>query len=776
MKTILQKLIQDLWLSRSKLLLSIIATAMATWGIVTVSFTFLLSERDFKTNYEGAYPSDITLVIDNFNDSLLTTIKNDPAVEEVERRELLTGQIQSKNGTWMPLMIFGVASLEQQKLDRIALKEEFKKGTFFIEQNAAAFLGEINESVNVKIGKDRRQLRYEPAGFVHDPLQAPAQMERIFYGYTSISSIDSLLMKNTARFIIRVVQEKRDHATIKRIAEDISLKLEKRGAKLLGLEIREPGKHIHQPIIEGVSFLQISFGSVLLLLGVTLFAMILFTWLVPQIPDIGIMKSLGATRQEIFKAYVTIILVIAGLGLFIGFPIGLLTASKFNGFIALVQNFDPVYDYFPIQYYVAVALLCLVPPVVVGLIPIHQITLAPVRQALNTMFYKEPGWMVRLLVRANISSRFKYSINNVFRNGFRTYLLLVLLCVGLSLYFTGSILSYSFDKDLTDYFEGTPYQMTVNLPDIKNADIDFIKSIKEVKSVVPTFQMNTSYQFKLKTHQVLLTIYPKDYQIRETMFLAGAQNKTCHDCIFIHPQMLQEDFKNVEVGEEVILTLTDSTTQKVKYGGVIRDVFPGRKEMMFWFVDSPLDQFNTLNIELKDPSSIEKGIQALETRLNEKNFKFRNIKDIHTSRAMLVNHLQPTYLIVQAMGIFTIVISLLGMLIVISLTLKERTAEMGIIKALGGSAGSISKLLVLEFLSITLLAIIVAWPLAKILSEMLCHVYGEMIRGFGITPTTDYFLLFVFTILVIIVQSLVVMWFSKQRIRKTSLELINNPE
>jgi FtsX-like permease family len=318
--------------------------------------------------------------------------------------------------------------------------------------------------------------------------------------------------------------------------------------------------------------------------------------------------------------------------------------------------------------------------------------------------------------------------------------------------------------------------MTVNLPDTKNTDIDFIKNIKEVKSVVPTFQMNTSYQFKLKTHQVLLTIYPKDYQIRETMFLAGAQNKTCHDCIFIHPQMLQEDVKNVEVGEEVILTLTDSTTQKVKYGGVMRDVFPGRKEMMFWFVDSPLDQFNTLNIELKDPSSIEKGIQALETRLNEKNFKFRNIKDIHTSRAMLVNHLQPTYLIVQAMGIFTIVISLLGMLIVISLTLKERTAEMGIIKALGGSAGSISKLLVLEFLSITLLAIIVAWPLAKILSEMLCHVYGEMIRGFGITPNTHYFLLLVFIILVIIVQSLVVMWFSKQRIRKTSLELINNPE
>ena len=98
MKTILQKLIQDFAIARMKLLLSVIATAIATWGIVTVSFTFFLSERDFKKNYEGAYPSDFTLAIGNYNDSLIALIQQEPTIALVERREWLLGKIKNKNG------------------------------------------------------------------------------------------------------------------------------------------------------------------------------------------------------------------------------------------------------------------------------------------------------------------------------------------------------------------------------------------------------------------------------------------------------------------------------------------------------------------------------------------------------------------------------------------------------------------------------------------------------------------------------------------------------
>lgn len=773
MKTILQKLIQDFAISRMKLLLSVIATAMATWGIVTVSFTFLLSERDFKINYEGALPSDFTLVISNYNDSIQNVIVQEKSIASVERREVLTGQVQNKNGIWMPMVLFGLESLDQQKLDKIILVEKFNTGSLFIEQNAAGFLYKLDEDVNIKLGKNKSLLHLQSAGLVHDPLQAPAQMEQIFYAYASLASLDSLLKESTARLIVRVVESERNYTSIKKIADDLSVTLAQRGSSVLEMEIREPGKHIHQPIIDGVAFLQISFGSVLLFLGITLFAMILLTWLIPQIPDIGIMKSLGATQQEIYKAYVIIILVIASLGLLLGFPSGLYTAAKFNGFIAMVQNFESVTAYFPFHYYALVALISILPPLVVGLIPIRQITGAPVRQALTTMFYTEPGKLVKLLVNAKITARLKYSINNVFRNGFRTYLLLILLCLGLSLYFTGSSLSHSFNVDLSDYFKSTPYQITVNLREVQQANINLLANTKEIKSLAPVLQTNITYQFRLKNHQALLTIYPTDYEMKETLFLSGAENSSCHDCIFVHPQMVREDFKDVKVGEEIKLWLNDSTEQKVKYGGVMRDVFPGRKEMIFWFTDAPLIRYNKLAIELKNPEQLKQGIQAVEKTLNDNKIKFRNIVDTNSSKTSLINHFQPTYLIVQALGIFTVVLSLLGMLIVISLTLKERTAEMGVIKALGGSASAISKLLVMEFLSITLLSMLLALPLAKVLSEILCGVYGEMIRGFAITQHTDYLLLIIFIILVISLQSIAVMWFANVKIKKTSLELIN---
>lgn len=749
---------------------------MATWGIVTVSFTFFLAERDFKKNYEGAIPSDFTLILNNYNDSLHTLINHEPSIALVERREMLTGQIQNKNGIWMPLVLFGLESVDQQKLDKVIIKQELNVGTLFIEQNAAAFLSGLNEPVTIRLGKEKTQVSVQPTALVHDPLQAPAQMEQIFYAYASIALLDSLLIKNTVRLIFRVTEGKRDYASIKKIAENISFQLEQKGAGILGVDIREPGKHVHQPIIDGIAFLQISFGSVLLFLGITLFSMILLTWLIPQIPDIGVMKSLGATQQEIYKAYVTIIVMIASLGLLIGFPTGLYTAVQFNKFIAMVQNFETVSGYFPFQYYVLVALVSLLPPLAVGLIPIRQITSAPVRQALNTMFYKEPVRIVNLLVKAGITARLKYSISNVFRNGFRTYLLLVLLCLGLSLYFTGSSLSHSFNIDLSDYFKSTPYQITVNLREVQQTNIDFLVEADEIESVAPILQTSINYQFRSRNHQAILTTYPVAYQVKETIFLQGAENSNCYDCVFIHPQMLQEDFKDVKIGEEIRLFLNDSTEQKVKYGGVLRDVFPGRKEMIFWFTNEPLNHYNKLAIALKDTAQLEQGIRAVERTLNQNNFKFRNLVDTDSSKASLINHFQPTYLIVQALGIFTVVLSLLGMLIVISLTLKERTAEMGVIKALGGSANSISKLLVIEFLSITLISILLALPLAKVLSEILCSVYGKMIRGFAITQHTNYLLLTVFIMLVIGLQAVAVMWFARVRIKKTSLELINTME
>jgi ABC-type antimicrobial peptide transport system permease subunit len=776
MKTILQKLIQDLWIFKSKLFLSIIATAVAAWGVVAVCFTFLFSERDFKTNYEGANPSDFTFVIESLNDSIVTILNNEPSLVSWERRELLKGHIENKNGVWMPLLLFGVESLERQKLDKIDIKRIMNNGSFFIEQNAVGFINDLNGNIDISLGKDKKQLRYNPAGLIHDPLQAPAQMEQVFYAYASLSSIDSLLMENTTRLIFQASRENRDYVSLKHVAEDLSVKLMAMGAKITELDIREPGKHVHQPIIDGVSFLQICFGSVLLLLGSTLFAMILLMWLIPQIPTIGIMKSLGATRQEIYKAYVVIILLIASIGLLIGFPTGLMTASKFSGFIAMVQNFEPVSGYFPVQYYILVALFSLLPPLVIGLIPIHQISAAPVRQALATVFYKESVTIIRLLSKSRLNAQLKYSINNIFRNGFRTYLLLLLLCLGLCLYFTGSILSNSFSIDLAEYFNGTPYQITINLPEATNGDFGFLHEVNDVQAVVPILQTNISYQHRAKEHQAFLTVYPDNYQIKEGMFLKGAENRNISDCIFIHPQMSNEEFKDVKLGEEVILFFNDSTKQKFKYGGVIRDVFPGRKAMMFLFTHSGLSQFSKLSIKLKDKDRIKNSLKEIESTLQQRTIKYRSITDVDTSKAMLINHFKPTYLIIQALGLFTFLISLMGMLIVVRLTLKERISEMGIIKALGGSVRWISKLYVTEFLSLTLVSVAIALLLAQILSSILCQVYGDMIRGFNIAKETNYLMIVTFIVLVMLIQSTAIFLFSKLKIKETSLDLLNNTE
>ncbi|GMQ30721.1 ABC transporter permease [Algoriphagus confluentis] len=775
MKAIVRKLLQEFLLTKSKILICILAAGLASWGISSVTFTYLMTERDFKSNFDSSNPADFSLRIENVNEGTMRILQDFLQVGTFEKREMSYLEFQNKDGIWMPIVLYGIENPEAQKLDIIRFKDPslFNSHGVFIEKNAMNFLGEAKE-ISLRRETDLDLPTIPIMATVHDPLQAPAQMERLAYGYAAMDLVESISGQNAQRFIFRLNAEQKDVDGLKKEAEKLVKKLEEKGGIVSGLTIKEPGKHIHQPIIDGASFLQKSFGLVLLIIGLTLFSLFLLILLLPQIPQIGILKALGASSRQVFFSFNLVILMIIGLGILIGLLLGILTAKGFNGFFAMVQNFDPVTGAFPLKYYLAVAFISCLVPLLIGLNPVIKISHVTVREAIQSTFQTKSVKLINLLRNLNISSSVKYGVGNLLRSGLKTYLLLLMLILGITLFFTGANLSNSFYTDFNTFFSGTPYQITIRLEDSQTLEPEFLNQSKEIKSFSPISINTVSIQYQGKTLSSKIRKYSPGYSIKEEMFLIGTGPKNCSACIYLHPEMVQDDFQNLSLGDSLVVAEKNGESRSYAFGGILREAMPSNGGLVSVFESKPLSSFNTLAIELQDGFTIEQGIKHLEQEMKKNRVNYAKISDIETNLTTLINHFEPTYLIVQGMGILTMALSLIGILVIINLTVRERISELAILKAMGGNSGMIGRLFSIEFMLTSLLALVISFLLSLWLSSVLADVYGMMIRGQKLQSELNLSLIIPSAVFLMALQWFIVQAYTKSKLEKSANSLLTS--
>lgn len=243
----------------------------------------------------------------------------------------------------MSVIVFGIEDLDNQLLDKVKVINQVElPKSILIEQNANDFLEYTSDSVVLQFPPYTSTVQVAKGGIVHDARMPPAQMEQVVYAYTTLDAMDSLLPSGKARYLIKVKNRDVTKASLEYESNVLTALIEKHGGTVTEVSIPDPGEHMHQPIIDGISFLQKSFGVILVVLGITLLSLILLTWLYPQLIQVGIMKALGASTSQINRGYYSVLSLIILLGLMIGIPLGFKSAALFNRFIALLQNFQVV--------------------------------------------------------------------------------------------------------------------------------------------------------------------------------------------------------------------------------------------------------------------------------------------------------------------------------------------------------------------------------------------------------------------------------------------------
>src|SRR5437763_10156743 len=103
-----QKLLRDLWLTRGRTALMVIAIAVSLFGVGTVLSAYAILTPEISRNYLGTHPASATIELDQVDDALLAAVRARPRIAAAEARETLIARVQVEPDQWRAQIQFVV--------------------------------------------------------------------------------------------------------------------------------------------------------------------------------------------------------------------------------------------------------------------------------------------------------------------------------------------------------------------------------------------------------------------------------------------------------------------------------------------------------------------------------------------------------------------------------------------------------------------------------------------------------------------------------------------
>jgi len=771
MKAIIIQLLKSFLLAKGKIVLCVIASILSAWGIGTIVYSKAMTDRDFEQNFSASNPADIILSIVQPSSQLLQALASNRYVSHIERRETMTGRIQNKKGHWMPLLIFACQDVQRPRVSTFSIRGSLIASSLFIEGNGSGFL-DTGKVLTIQLpGYESLTLRY--AGRAFDPGLPPSQMEQMVYAYTDLPTMGKMIKGYTQeRFLIRLKKPYRDAASIRDIYRSLKILIQQSGHTVSSVVFPPPGEHPHQNIVNGVSFLQKSLGVTLAILGIILLSLVLITWLYPQMVNVGIMKTVGASARMVLYGYMSVLCCIIGIGMLIGLPLGYVTAKAYSRFIDFLQNFAPIDDPLPLSIHSTAIVLTVMMPLLTAAIPLIRVSKTSVYQALNRVFYTSYQSVFRITNRFFKNTRLKYSINNLFRSQQRTGLLLLLLIAGIALFSAGFNLRHSLKMDFKNYIQHSTYEITVILQGSYTKQIPIMRDLPFIQRIAYLNRKGIQFQSDQNAYaqSTTLTSFPPDYVLDPALFVRGKPQPKQTQLLYIS-QKYAGDFSALPLGHPITITDENGGRESFVFGGVIKNL---TSLGFFRYNNAANNQYDELAIQLKPGFDAQQASQSLDAILAKNGIVVRDMTHSDIKLTKLENHLQPTYLIIQVMGILTLVLALSGLLIVLHLSLEERAKEMGIMKAIGSSVQDMIHMYQKEFGILTGISMVIGSLVGYWLNASICQLFGVMVLEVPVPPLLDVPLLLLTIIGVMLLQTVLIAIYIRAKIQQTSVQMIRN--
>lgn len=735
------KLLRDLRSIADRFVLMVLALSVTLLMFSAVLYTWGVTSREMSRAYLGTNPASATMVFEKKIDTatmeaIAVEAARQPGILDAVGRTQLTLQVQ-KAGGWgpNPLQIFVAAPDDPLRIETFTVVQGSwppAAGTILIDQSSF-------ELLNLKVGDN--VVVQSPAGApvslridgaVYDPALAPSFQEQKAHGFLSTASLPALgepLALDALKIQVSgsgdPSRPSRDREGITAIARGLADWLQRTyGVTTREIQIPTPYAHPHQGQADSLLLGLLAFGVAGLLLSAILVATMLNGLFTQQIPQIGIMKAIGAKTSRVLQLYLLMTLVMAVASTALAIAPGIFVSRAFSPIILGLLGVEAESLAAPWWTYGVVILAGVGVPVLFALFSLVRASRTTVRQALD---YRGVDQTVKVSTRfdaglgrlRSLDRTVVMAFRNIFRRRARFLLTVGLLACAGAVFVAGMSTMAGFQASLDRAEKLRRWDVEIRLAEVSQVPsrntaelvaglpgVERVEAWSSLQTNVlePGERLNITHTYPDQGHgSVSLIVVPPDTELinppplKEGRWLSPDETGS----VVIGQAGLGEDFPKVHAGDTISMPLGGQLTSwrvvgiTGSVGGHGGGLFTTRAG--FEAASGPR-QPNLLRIVTTGHDEETRTVTATlaEKSLAEAGIAVQSAASVSRTAAAGAGHMLPLILVFLGLSLSISVVAFAGLTSTMATNVLERTREFGVMSAIGATASTIRRLVVFE--------------------------------------------------------------------------------
>lgn len=745
-----RKVLRDMWLSKSRTLLVVLAIAIGIFGVGSVLTGYAILTHEIDANFLATNPASAILYTDNADKKLAEYVEKQNGVADAQARRVVMARIKVGQDDWRRLLLFVIDDFNDLRVSTFTLERgEWPPADreILIERSALPLINkQIGDIVVIQTQNNGQDHDLRLSGIVHDPAQSPGWVDNVAYGYITLNTLEWLGETHTLNELNIVAENTKD---VSNIALQVKDDLEDRGYNVSLVEIPNAGKHPQAGQMDSLLFLLEAFGILALILSSVLVASTISALLAQQIRQIGVMKVIGARTYQIAGLYFGTVLLLGIAGLVIGIPAGIWAGRGFAAFTAKVLNFNITSDFIPHWVYAVQIFVGLSVPLLAAVFPVYRGSRITVQQAISD-YGTGTGQFgtnrIDTLISGirGISRPLLLSLRNAFRQRSRMLLTIGILAVGgatfMSAINVGASWTNTIDIAMAARHDDIEVKFSQPYPTAYvEKTVRAVPGVSSVESWVQTVAIRKqSDDTDDTTISFTLNGVPPQTDMISFPIIEGRWLRLDDtNALVINHELLEAE--GIKVGDRIMFK-TGNKEMEWTVVGVVRELGArkrGQNIAASAYVN--LDYLaritdmedKTTNIRIKTDQHSDAALRTVTEQLEEQ-FDDARLNRISVSPSterlqVLKDHLVVIQMFLLAMAALVAAVGGLALASTMGINVMERAREFGIMRAIGASSDDVLQIVVVEGIVISVLswlaAIVISRPLSVIIGNFAGHIF-----------------------------------------------------
>ncbi|MFQ5617064.1 MAG: ABC transporter permease, partial [Anaerolineales bacterium] len=341
MRIALNKVWRDLWRNKGRTLLVVMSIAVGVLAVGMIVTSNAIINRQLAISNRNTHPSHARIYLDGVVDQdTVENLTRLPGIQAIEGR--LSSGIRWKttiDGEWQDGNLRALADYENQQFDLVELRSGAwpGRGTANVAFNHVEPFGVPPVGGVIYLEVNEREKVIIINGTLRDPYEMGPPFTDSPAFYVTPEIFETIAGYRLYSQLLLVVPEYSEEA-IEIVSDQIERNLRRQGVGVNFVDSTDPDEHFIQSTMDGIGLILTVMAIASLSLSTFLVINTINALLVQQVPQIGIMKTIGGLSRQIASVYLAGVIVYGFLSLLVAVPVGAFGGDALSRWLLTIIN------------------------------------------------------------------------------------------------------------------------------------------------------------------------------------------------------------------------------------------------------------------------------------------------------------------------------------------------------------------------------------------------------------------------------------------------------